>query len=67
MQVQFIRKSDGEPGRVEWRRFSKFEVVGVADVDFLTHNAGLFRKNRLIRYHINLSDISVRSKRHSTI
>ena len=54
IRVQFIRKSDGKAGRIEWRRYAKCQTVGTADVDFLTHRAGLFRTDSFIRYSINL-------------
>jgi hypothetical protein len=53
IKIQFVRKSDGKTGRVEWRGFAKFENVGTADVDFLTHRAGLFRAESFIRYPVN--------------
>jgi hypothetical protein len=64
VQVQFIRKTDGQPGRVEWRDASKFERVGTTDVDYLSHRSGIFGGKELVRYNnINLSEIGVRSKR----
>ena len=50
IQIQFIRKSDGKPGRIEWRRYEKFEIVGQASVDFLTRKTGWFSSERLVRY-----------------
>jgi hypothetical protein len=57
MKLQFFRKSDGEPGRVEWRRFSKFEIVGTASVDYLSRRAGLLRTERLIHYNVDLASL----------
>ncbi len=57
IKVQFVRKSDGKAGRVEWRSFEKFDTVGAVDVDFLTHRAGLFRSELFIRYPRNLARI----------
>ena len=53
IRVQFVRKSDGKAGRVEWRRYAKFEIAGTADVDFLTHHAGFFRTDSFIRYPVS--------------
>jgi hypothetical protein len=52
-QIQFLRKSDGVPSRVEWRRFSKFEMIGTTDVDYLSHRVSMFRTERLMRYRVN--------------
>jgi hypothetical protein len=53
IRVQFVRMSDGNVGRIEWRSYGKFETVGTADIDFLTHRAGIFRTDSLIRYPVN--------------
>ena len=70
MRVQFFRKTDGEPGRVEWRRFSKFEIVGTASVDYLSRRAGLLRTDRLTRYNVDLASLrsatSSRGKRSAS-
>ena len=55
IRVQFVRKSDGKAGRVEWRSYRKFDIVGTADVDILTHRTSLFRSDSFIRYPTNLS------------
>lgn len=57
IRVQFVRKSDGKAGRVEWRQFAKFETMGAVDVDFLTHRAGLFRTDSFIRYPVNFKGL----------
>jgi len=57
IRVQFVRKSDGKVGRIEWRRCAKFETVGTADVGFLTHRSGLFRTHTFIRYAINFKGL----------
>jgi len=57
IRVQFVRKSDGKAGRVEWRRYAKFEIVGTADVDFLTHHAGSFRTDSFIRYPVSFKGL----------
>jgi hypothetical protein len=61
IRVQFIRKTDGEPERVEWREASKFEMVGTADVDYLSHRSSIFGGKELVRCNIN-SEIGARSK-----
>jgi len=53
IKVQFVRKSDGKAGRVEWRSYGKFETVRTTDIDFLTHRANLFRTESFIRYPVN--------------
>ena len=57
IRVQFVRKSDGKAGRVEWRRYEKFEIVGTADVEFWTHRSGLFRTESFIRYPVNVKTL----------
>ncbi len=63
IRIQFFRKTDGQPGRAEWRRFDKFEIVGKADVDFLSHRVSLFRTDRLVRYHVNLAELGGSNRR----
>lgn len=60
VRIQFVRKTDGEPGRVEWRRFEKFERVGTADMDYLSRRLGRFRTEQLTRYRVNVSDLGKR-------
>lgn len=50
IKVQFVRKTDGKAGRIEWRSYEKFEIIGAVDVDFLTHRAGFLRTDTFIRY-----------------
>jgi hypothetical protein len=57
VRVQFFRKTDGEPGRVEWRSSSKFEIVGTAFVDYLSRRAGLLRTDHLTRYNVDLASL----------
>jgi hypothetical protein len=64
MRVQFFRKTDGEPGRIEWRRFSKFEIVGTASVDYLSRRAGPLRTERLMRYNVDLAALTSNRPRH---
>lgn len=55
VKVQFIRKSDGQAGRVEWRDYSKFERVGTAEVEFLTKRIGWFQTELRMRYPADLA------------
>jgi len=57
VRIQFFRKTDGEPGRVEWRSFSKFEIVGTASVDYLSWRGGLLRTEQLMRYNVDLASL----------
>ena len=58
MRVQFFRKTDGEPGRLEWRRFSKLDIVGTASVDYLSRRAGLLRTERLMSCNVDLAALT---------
>jgi hypothetical protein len=53
MKVQFIRKSDGEVGRTEWRQQNKFEFIGTADLNFLSRQVSRFNTERLKRCRID--------------
>jgi hypothetical protein len=55
IRVQFVRESDGKAGRIEWRSYAKFEILGTVDVDYLTHRNGLFRSEELIRHPTDLA------------
>ena len=50
VQVQFIRKSDGKPGAVQWRQFAHFEVTGTAAIDRLTRRTGMLSTEQLLRF-----------------
>jgi hypothetical protein len=62
VRVQFFRKTDGEPGRCEWRRFSTFEIVGTAMVDYLSRSTGESSAERLIRYNVDLASLASATK-----
>jgi len=48
--VQFVRKADGVPGRVEWRSLRLFEVEGTTEVDYLSRRTGWLRTESLVRF-----------------
>jgi hypothetical protein len=62
VRVQFFRKTDGEPGRCEWRRFSKFEIVGTAMVDYFSRSTEKSPAERLIRYNVDLAGLASATK-----
>lgn len=62
-KIQFFRKSDGEPGKVEWRRLEKFDVVEAAAVDYLSRRTGWLSTERLLRYNVDLQKIRAVSAR----
>jgi hypothetical protein len=63
IEVQFVRKTDGKIGRVEWRRFQSFEIVGETNVDFLVRRLGLFKSETFVRYPHNFAgDILPKTK-----